>query len=99
MATVVIIEDDFHAEWQGEYASIEGAFEELKRRATLAWDQSPNRCPCTSWETCHRDYQILEYENSGTPWTQIRRFGYLEVSGRGATWVADFKDGCLPKDA
>ena len=87
-----VLEDDFHAEWQGEYGSLEEALEELKRRATLPWDDEPNRCPCTSWRTCHRDYHILEFDNSTTPWGKLRDLGYLEVSAKGAVWSGELSE-------
>jgi len=99
MATVVIIEDEFHAEGQGSYSSVQDAFEELTRRAALPWDQPPNRCPCTSWRTCHRDYHILEYDDSSTPWMQLRQLGYLEISSKGSLWSGDLANGCLPERA
>jgi hypothetical protein len=36
------VEDEWHAEWIGEYASREAAHEELRRLAELAWDDVPN---------------------------------------------------------
>lgn len=100
MATVFVIEDEFHAEWQGgHYASLRDALEELKRRAVLPWEEVPNRWPCTSWKTCHRDYNILEYDNSSTPWRELRRLGYLEVSSKGAVWSGDFENGHMREHA
>lgn len=86
MAPVFVIEDEFHAEWHGRYVSFRDAMQELKRRAELPWDQSPNRCPCASWKTCQRDYQILEYDDSTTPWRLVRKLGYLHISNVQAIW-------------
>jgi len=41
-----IIEDELHAEQQGEFPNKELAIAELKRRAHIAWDQRPNIAPC-----------------------------------------------------
>ena len=44
-----LIEDEWHAETQeGEFASFQDAFAELKRRATLPRDEPPNCAPCTN---------------------------------------------------
>ena len=100
MSKVVIIEDESHAEWQKErFKSVEDAFNELRRRAELPWNQDPNRCPCTSWETCDRTYYILEFDDSTDPWTELSRLGYQEVSARGVMWSKDFANGVLQKSA
>lgn len=92
---VVIIEDQMHAEWQERFSSVEDAFEELRRRSLIPWNQEPNRCPCTSWESCHRGYEIIEFDDSKEPWRELRRLGTLEVSSKGAVWLADFLGGTI----
>lgn len=87
MSSLFVIEDEAHAEVQGEYASLEEAVTELERRASLPWDQPPNQCPCTSWRTCGRRYEVIEYDDSSRPWRQMRRTPYLEVSAEGANWL------------
>ena len=37
-----IIEDERHAEQQGQFASLKEALGELKKRAAIPWDQAPN---------------------------------------------------------
>ena len=86
-----VIEDERHAEPQGEFSTIESALAELRRRATVPWDQAPNCAPCTSWRTCGRVYEIIEYETSETPWREIRRLPALEVSAIGTTWLDTFE--------
>lgn len=82
-----IIEDIIHAEPQeGEFDSFEGALRELERRASIPWNESPNRCPCNSWETCGRNYQIVEYDSSSLPWTELSRTEVLEIAGNGNEW-------------
>ena len=83
-----VIEDEGHAESGGEFGTFDAALHELKRRATLPWDQPPNQAPCMSWKTCGRTYDIVEYDNSVTPWAEIRRQPFLEVSSAGATWLS-----------
>ncbi|HRE58410.1 MAG TPA: hypothetical protein PLW09_11365 [Candidatus Kapabacteria bacterium] len=47
--TTFIIEDEFHAEQQGEFKTFKDAFSELQQRANIPWNEIPNRCPCTNW--------------------------------------------------
>ena len=83
-----IIEDELHAEQQdGEFTSFQEALVELKRRAALPWDRSPNVAPCTSWRTCGRKYEIIEYDDSTRPWKQLSCVAMLEISAKGARWL------------
>jgi hypothetical protein len=95
---VVVIEDESHAEWQGTYATIDEAMAELVHRAGIAWDEPPNRCPCTSWRTCDRSYAIVEYDGDATPWRELRRIGYLEVSQKGVVCADQLSSGVLRHD-
>jgi len=81
-----VIEDEFHAEWMGEFTSEEEALTELRRRAQLPWDQPPNRAPCMSWRTCGREYCVLEFDDTQKPWKELRRTRVLEVSALEVTW-------------
>jgi hypothetical protein len=79
------IEDERHAEPQeGEFSTLAAAIAELKRRATLPWDQAPNVAPCTNWKNCGRTYEIIEYDTRSTPWQEIQRIPALEVSRCGS---------------
>ncbi len=80
------IEDERHAEPQGDFASFDAALAELRRRATLPWDEPPNRAPCMSWRTCRRTYEIIEYDDSTVPWQLLARVGVLQVSSEGPIW-------------
>ena len=86
---VFIIEDDIHADWIGQYATLEEAVAELRRRAALPWGEFPNTAPCKSSRTCGRKYQILEYDPSTVPWTKLRCLPALDVSARGTIWRLD----------
>jgi len=86
------IEDERHAEPQGQFASYAEAMAELKRRSTIPWDQRPNVAPCTNWRNCGRAYEIIEYDDSCVPWKEVRRVAVLEVSATGAKW-ADAAEG------
>ena len=86
-----VIEDEKHAEPQGTYSSFDEALAELKIRSTLPWDKEPNQCPCINWETCGRDYQILEYDCSTKPYnTLVNTTSVLSVSSKGAIWENEF---------
>ena len=89
MSKIFVIEDQNHAEWIGEFDSIASAWAQLKKFSELPWDARPNRCPCQSWRTCGRDYEIQEYDNSSEPWDLINQFNGLEVSASGVTWGPD----------
>ena len=81
------IEDEFHAEPQkGTFDSYEVALDELKLRAEIPWNKEPNRCPCTNWENCSRNYEIIEYDDSGTPWKELNHVSVLTVSAKGIKW-------------
>jgi hypothetical protein len=82
-----VIEDESHAEPQGEFATAEEAVAELRRRSLLPWDEAPNVAPCMSWRTCGRRYEVIEYDTSSTPWREIQRQAVLEVSASGAVWL------------
>jgi hypothetical protein len=82
------IEDELHAELQeGEFPSFEDALAELRNRATLPWDKVPNVAPCTSWRTCGRLYEIVEYDDSERPWKELGRTQVLEINALGLRWI------------
>jgi hypothetical protein len=72
--TMFVIEDEIHAEQLGKFSSFEAAVSELRRFAAIAWDHHPNLAPCTSWQTCGREYGIIEYDTLSTPWTSCGEF-------------------------
>ena len=82
------IEDEIHAEPQdGEFVSFDEAMAEVRRRAGLPWDKAPNAAPCTNWRQCGRRYEIVEYDDSSTPWTELTRTEVLEVTAAGIRWL------------
>jgi len=94
-----IIEDLIHAEPQeGEFDTFESALKELQRRASIPWNQAPNRCPCTSWETCGRKYQVIEYDSSSLPWTELGRIQILDISAQGIEWKIEKYPGSTAND-
>ena len=84
--TVFVIEDEFHAEWQGQFQSFDAAFAELRTKASIAWNETPNRCPCTSWKTCCREYVVVEFDDRVSPWKETGRTPVLGVNASGVTW-------------
>jgi hypothetical protein len=85
-----VIEDEFHAEWCGQFATRAEALAELEARSALPWDQSPNVCPCMSWRTCGREYVIIEFNNASKPWEELSRTSVLSVSSKGVVWEPEF---------
>jgi hypothetical protein len=84
-----IIEDEAHAELQdGEFDNEQEAMAELHRRAAIPWDERPNLAPCTNWQTCGRRYELVEYDESATPWKELSRRPILDVSAEGVRWHA-----------
>lgn len=84
--TIFVVEDEVHAEWQGKFNSFDDAFAELQVRASVAWDKSPNRCPCVSWRACGREYAVVEFDSEISPWKEIGRTLILSVNATGFTW-------------
>jgi len=87
---VFVFEDEIHCDWHGQYATLGDAIAELRRRATLRWDEQPNGAPCTSWESCGREYVIIEFDDSPSPWKELRRIPAFEVSASGVEWSGGF---------
>lgn len=82
-----VIEDELHAELQdGDFATLQDAISELKRRAKIPWDQVPNQAPCQSWRTCGRRYAVIVYDDTHSPWKELSRTYVLEVLATGITW-------------
>jgi hypothetical protein len=83
---ILIIEDEFHAEQMARHADIEAAMADLREWARRPWDTAPNRCPCTGWRTCGRDYVIVEYDTLRQPWAEMARHRVLSISAKGLIW-------------
>ena len=81
-----LIEDELHAEQQdGEFATLEAAIAELRRRAAIPWNEPPNVAPCQSWQTCGRNYEVIEYDASAKQ--EVRRIPGLHLSSKGVEWL------------
>jgi hypothetical protein len=88
MSTFVIY-DELHAEDHGTFDDAAQALAELRRRATLPWDEPPNQAPCTNWRDCGRMYELIEYDVADHPRRELRRTLVLEVSAAGPQWKAE----------
>ena len=38
------------------------------------------------WRNCGRSYEVAEYDDSYTPWTELRRVKVLDISADGPVW-------------
>jgi len=81
-----ILEDELHAERNGEFDNFDDLLAELRRRAEIPWDQEPNRAPCQSWRTCKRRYEFIEMSGDESSWREFRRTLALEISASGVQW-------------
>ena len=84
-----VIEDEYHCEPQGRFASLSELEIELTRRASIPWDQEPNRAPCQQWRTCGRNYELIEYDDSQVPWKELRRIGVLRITAAEVVWLSE----------
>jgi len=93
---VFVIEDECHAEQHGQFATLQDALTELRRRATIPWNQEPNVAPCTNWRACGRNYELVEYDDSHYPRKELRRIPVLTISASGIHWALGWEDPQAP---
>jgi hypothetical protein len=83
-----VIEDEAHAEPQeGLFQTRQQAIAELRHRAEIPWNEEPNIAPCTNWLNCGRRYELVEYDDTMSPWKEVSRNLILEISAAGIRWV------------
>ena len=87
MSRLFLVEDDKHADWISKWSTRAEAQAELERLASISWDEEPNRCPCGSWRTCGRWYQIVEFDTTGPDWREVNRERLLDVGSKGVKWL------------
>jgi hypothetical protein len=87
MRNMFVVEDERHAEQIGKFSDRELAMAELRRLATVPWDQSPNVAPCTQWAQCGRSYELIEYDTADEPWRELSRKLTLDISASGIRWL------------
>ena len=78
LARVCVVEDDFHAEQMGRFdtrAAADALLAELRADPRSV----RNRPPCTNGVACRRVYQMLEYDDSTTPWTLLGSTPAFEI--------------------
>jgi len=85
------IEDETHAEFQGDFRSFDEALNELKRRAKIPWNEPPNKCPCTGWETCDRRYSITEFLIGDSTYTPQSEAEVLTISAKEILWLSGYE--------
>jgi len=90
--SLFVIEDEIHCEECGRFSSFRQALDELQRLSAIAWDQPPNAAPCMSWATCGREYVVIEYDDSQSPWREIKRTAVLNIVASGVEWRIDPED-------
>jgi hypothetical protein len=83
-----VIEDEAHAEPQeGRFQTRQQAIAELRRKSEIPWNEEPNRAPCTNWLNCGRRYELVEYDETVSPWKELSRNLMLDISAAGVRWV------------
>jgi hypothetical protein len=82
-----VIEDKIHGEQSRELLTLGEAWAELERLSLVPWDQHPNLAPCTNWQACGRQYEIVQYEVEGSDSRVVDRISGLEINSRGAEGV------------
>lgn len=85
-----VIEDESHTEWCSKFKTYQEALSEFQASSKIAWHAAPNVCPCMSWETCGRDYYIIEFDSSLKPWHEVSRTHALSISSKGMFWNEGF---------
>lgn len=78
------IEDEWHSEQSDPFDTAADALAELRRRALMPWDEAPNQAPCLGWETCGREYHVVEYDED---WRLLSQKAILEVTRDGPRWL------------
>jgi hypothetical protein len=85
-----LIEDELHADYVGRFETFEEASNELQRLALVPWDEDPNQALCTSWQSCGREYSIVEFDSAVDPWREVRRISALRINAAGIIWAPHF---------
>lgn len=86
--TIFVVEDERHAEQVGKFGTRTEAVAEIMRREQLGWADLENKAPCTSWRTCGRRYEIVDYDESQHPWRELHREFVVELRESGPIWHA-----------
>lgn len=74
-----MVEDDFHAEWIGKFATRSEA-EALLERLRANPEAPENRAPCVNWRNCRRHFVLHEFDDSTGKRTLISSKPAFEVA-------------------
>jgi hypothetical protein len=83
------LRDDLHDETQGHFGSRNEAIAEAARLAALPWNQPPNLAPCASWESCGRNYEVVEFDTSGESRSVLGVTPVVSIDRDGVRWALD----------
>jgi hypothetical protein len=85
-----VIVDELHAEPQGRFQTQQQAVLELQCRAAIRWNEEP-KAPCTNWLNCGLLYELVEYDDTTSPWKELSRNLMLDISAAGVRWVTQIR--------
>lgn len=81
------IEDEIHAEIHGDYLNFNDALNEIISISKQSWNEEPLFPPCTSAQTCEREYHIRKYDASIIPWRELENIPILHISATEKNWL------------
>lgn len=81
-----VIEDELHADSMGRFPELSLALAELDRLSKIPWMEWPNVPPCGNLEKCGRRYELVDYDDTQTPWIELRRIEIFEITAKGIQW-------------
>ena len=78
-----VVDDQRHCQHIGRFKSYGDAKLAIVGFVSNRWDEEPNRAPCRNWETCGRDYQIIEVDTDDK---FLKATLICKISCDGAIW-------------
>jgi len=54
-----------------------------------SWNQPPNLAPCASWESCGRNYEVVEFDTSGGSRSVLGVTPVVSIDRDGVRWALD----------
>lgn len=82
-----VLEDAFHAGWEGQYDSFAAAVTEARRRSELPFEDPLNAPPCMNWTNCHRLLHVIEFDTRYHPWRHVSVVELVKIERNGNTWL------------
>ena len=83
------LHDYLHDESLGPFSNRDEAIAEAVRVAAIPWNAPPNLAPCVDWETCGRDYAVVEYDTSDGGHKEVAALPVLRIDRDGVRWLLD----------